>query len=586
MLRLSRRLAEHLPSFAQHTTPVYHTGNPNAFWARRWRRFTQRGLLGKIATVFGYGAAGIGAYLGTCLVVRVMHQPSVDALFTSGKDYTLEEWRTVEPTLQPGDIILMRGTGLMSWTISTLHFMYSFMRPAGLRYSHVAVVVAPAIIEYVDGDGDDSGKVGTAASTPYQVNSLDEIFAEAASSALSSSSSSLAVSATSPQGSGSVHEQLQAEESALRRRPVMRRGAIILEAMDNKDYNVPDVTGVVTHDTVQVVEASRRIFSTTPSSSGSTPAYRYFAVRRLRNYEHTPERQAKMRQFCLDSVGRRMDGSLLYPLAFLSSTLHTLTHPLRSTVSDEVSCSELIVELYQHLGIIQRRWRWVPLDSTSKTTAQTLPCTGPSAAAAATAEKKERATTVPSPTPADATHDRSANSLHVYDYVYGRVSDRARSPVLSRDLPVLPATSTIEHGEALASPELRVRSAVAPLQPTWPDVDAQREFNDFYGRRLTGDALVAAREQHKTRMSATYVINSDTPAPTLRAGDLAVGLDGTTYQLQWYYRHSSLATCPYHFTEGTGESVLDFAMNIGLGPEIHMHIDRPDDTTAWILSED
>ncbi|KAL7703000.1 hypothetical protein NQL31_000757 [Lotmaria passim] len=577
MLRLSRRLAEHIPSSAEYTSPVYHHANPNSFWARRRRYFMQRGALGKFFTLVGFGAAGAGAYLATCVVVRTFHQPTVDALFTSGEDYTLEEWRTVEPTLQPGDIILMRGTGLMSWTIATLQFMFSFMHPAALRYSHVAVVVAPAVVEYMDEDQYSRH----AAQPPYKVECLADVFAEEPP-VTSSSSSAKALAdakvAATPTGKHSLRAQLQAEEAALRRRPVIRRGAVILEAMDNKDYDVPDVTGKVTYDTVQVVEASRRLLSTTPDN---TPAYHYFSVRRLQHYEHTPERQAKMKKFCLDSEGRRMDGSLLYPLAFLSAKLHTLTHPLRSTVTDEVSCSELIVELYQNLGVVQRRWRWVPLDPS----AAPSPAAMPELSSSSSSSLGEVQEVVPAPTSADVAHDRSAKSLHVYDYVYGHVNDRAGRPVIASDRPALPEASIIENGENLALPELRVRSAIAPLQPTWPEVDAIKGFSDFYGRTLTGEAEVAARNERMTRTTATYVRNPDVPSPALRAGDVATGLDGRTYQLQWYYKHNSTATCPFNFTEGAGEAVLDFATNLGLGPEIHMHIDRPGDKNRWILED-
>ncbi|KPI88475.1 hypothetical protein ABL78_2437 [Leptomonas seymouri] len=567
MLRLSRRLAEHIQSSAQYSSPVYHSSQRSAFWAKRRRNFGQRGFAGKVFTLCGYGAAGVGVYLATCLVVRTLHQPTVDALFTAGKDYTMDEWCTVEPTLRPGDIILMRGSGLMSWTIATLQFVFSFMHPAALRYSHVAVVVAPAIVDYVDEAAYDS----TAQPPPYKAKRLEDVFAE--TTPADSPRRALLASPSAPalyKDSSAVRQQLQAEEAALRRRPVIRRGALILEAMDNKVYDVPDVTGEVTYDSVQLVEASRRLFSTTPDRA---PAYRYFSVRRLEGYVHTPERQEKLKRFCLDSVGRKMDGSLLYPLAFLDSKLHSLTHPLRSAVSGEVSCSELIVELYQDLEVMQRHWRWVPLDLAS--TPATLSADG---------SREEKL--VPPPTPADAACDRSACSLHVYDYVYGRVNDRANKPVMSRDRPALPDASVVENGDALAVPELRARSAAAPLQPAWPAVDAMRELSDFYGRTLAGEAAESARNRLRTRMSATYVRHPAVPSPALRAGDVVRGVDGKSYQLQWYYKHDSIATCPFHFTEGMGESELDFAMNMGLGPEIYLRIDRPGDPTAWILEEE
>ncbi|KPA73194.1 putative mitochondrial hypothetical protein [Leptomonas pyrrhocoris] len=572
MLRLTRHLAEHIQSSAQYTTPVFHSTKRSSFWAKRRRNFYQRGCIGRLFTVCGYGAAGVAAYLATCLVVRTLHQTTVDGLFTPGEDYTLEEWHTIEPTLRPGDIVLMRGSGLMSWTIATLQFVLSCMHPAALRYSHVAVVVAPAIVEYVD---EDACHNGAAQPQPYKVERLEDLFAEEGTSAEPAASPSAAAAS---KGDLAVRAQLQAEEAALRRRRVLRRGAVILEAMDNKEFDVPDVTGKVIHDTVQLVEASHRLFSITPDGS---PAYHYFAVRRLQNYEHTPARQAKLRQFCLDSEGRRMDGSLLYPLAFLFARLHTLTRPLRSAVSGEVSCSELVVELYQELGVVQRHWRWVPLGRSSTASSPQKNEDDDSDSVKENDVGEEEA--MPSPTPADVIHDRSANSLHVYDYVYGRINDRDGKPVMSRDRPALPDASTIENGDVLAESELRTRSAVAPLRPVWPEVDAVKEFSDLFGRTLAGEADEAAREKMRTRATASYVRRHATPTPVLRSGAVAKGVDGRDYQLQWYYKHNSIATCPFHFTQGIGESVLDFAMNISLGPEIHMRIDRPGDAAGWIL---
>lgn len=578
MLRRSCRLADHIGMSATSGRPVYKNSAEDTFMRRRLRSFTRRGPLGRVMTVVGYGAAGIAAYIAACLVVRTAHQRTVDSLFAPGLDYTLEEWVDVEPTLEPGDVLLMRGTGPMSWCITTLQFILSGMSPAALRYSHVAVVVAPAIIEYVDADSVSDTDAAAARQTvsglstpPYRVPSLRDVFATdvAPSKTGKAGATVVAPTAASDRASASsVRAQLQAEETALRRRPVVRRGAIILEAMDNKEYDVPDVKGNVTHDTVQLVEASRRLHSMTP---GDVPAYHYFAVRRLRNYEHTPERQARLARFCEASEGRCMDSSLLYPLAFMSPKMHANTHPLRQLVTGEVSCSELILELYQELGIVQRRWRWVPVPSDASGSATR---TDNLAAAAAAAAGASATSPTPQPTAADVADDRRGCSLHVYDFVYGRLDAQARQPLLTRDRPLLPDEVVVENGAIIAAPAVRLRSTTPRLRPTWPHVDRLKEMTDIYGRVLSGSDAERARQHLQRRTESTYKVDPAVPAVTLRAGDVARGVDGQTYQLQWYYAHNSLATCPFHFTEGMGEQVIDFAANIGLSQESFIRIVR------------
>ncbi|KAG5485199.1 hypothetical protein CUR178_06557 [Leishmania enriettii] len=604
MLHFTRRLGEHIAMSATVGSPVY-TEASHFFWHRRVQNFRRRGPLGKLAALVGYGAAGAGVYVATCLVVRTLHQPTVDALFAPGRDYTLEDWKDVEPTLQPGDIILMRGTGPVSWCITTLQFVLSFLKPAALRYSHVAVVVAPAVLEYVDDEmfeigmtaatgraeesREEPSSMASSLSTPaYRVLDLGEVFERSAEAAAPAHGRLVPGTPAC-----SVREQLRAEEAALRRRPVIRRGAVILEAMDNRDYDVVDVKGNVTYDTVQVVEASRRLLSTTPYG---VPAYRYFAVRRLRNYEHTPERQRLLARFCEESEGRRMDSSLLYPLAFLSPRLHTQAHPLRQLITGEVSCSELIVELYQELGVVKRRWRWVPLEQGT-----TAPAPPPSNAVAAQRKAGsaaphsfssgdeaggDTATPPPPPTVADVADDRRSRSLHVYDYVYGRLDARANRPVITRDRPLLPDTSVVENSEAIATADVRLRSSTARLKPSWEHVDRTTSISSLYDRTATAGAEELAHRQKRKRADARYHVDAAVPPLVLRAGDTARGVDGREYQLQWYYKHSSVATCPYHFTEGAGESVLDFAANVTFDRESHMRIVREEDALSRTMRLD
>lgn len=594
MLRASRRFAVHYGMSAETGRPVYMSSS-GSFWLRWAENFRRRSVAGKAASLVGYAAMVVGVYLATSIAVRVAHQPSVDRLFEPGIDYTLEEWAAVEPTLRPGDIILMRGSGLMSWTITTLQFLHSWMRPSALRYSHVAVVVAPAVVEYVP-EAEAAAEAAASAASPCYASSLEEALSLAppavshAPAAAKVEPSSWGFGGRRGSGPPSVAAVLEREEAELHRQPVVRRGALILEAMDNKDYHVPDVCGVVRYDAVQVVEASRRLSSV---SADGTAAYSYFSVRRLRQYSHSAAQQSTLVDFCCRNVGRPMDGSFLLPLAFLRPSWHSIAHPHRGRTSADVSCSELVVELYQALSILQRRWTWVPLQSTAETAAAAVSTSTaatplPLSTASPLKERGEWHASLqllhpaaPSPTSADVIDCRDAKSLHVSDYSYGGIANRTSRPLVA---PRVGDAEVIDGGAELAAPLLRHRSSTAPMQPVWPSSSAGRSGAAHSGQAdyrplpTAGEMeeMALRQEPARSREEATFEYRPGEPLIDLYAGDIARDIHGGWMQLQWHYKHCSTATAPYHFTEGADKRVLDFALNMSLGPEIFMKVPRSD----------
>lgn len=223
------------------------------------------------------------------------------------EEYLMEDWAKVEPTLREGDIVLLMGTGSMSWKICNTAYVISRLKAASIRYSHVGVVVQPAEMESKPSVfRSSSGK-----STQYKNEVLARV---AASNAV----------------------------------PKVVRGALMLEAVDNKDINCPDWQGTVRHDSVQVVEIGKRAFG----KQGERPCYHRFAVRRLQGFEWTPDRRDKLRRFIDNHVGQPMDKSPKLMIAFMFPKLYDW---LQVRSSNEVSCSELIADLYKAVGVIQKR---------------------------------------------------------------------------------------------------------------------------------------------------------------------------------------------------------------------------------------
>ncbi|CCW64533.1 unnamed protein product [Phytomonas sp. EM1] len=522
MLRVCRIVLSHYEMGLKCGNMHYRTRGPGIL-RRCWRRFKAQPPLRKFFLFCGCGVFTGVSYISLCVAIHRLHQPTIYSLYHPTEDYLVEDWRDVEPGLKPGDILLMRGTSPLSWMIVTGQFIYSMLHPAALRYSHVAVVTESAILSDDDGATPDAGD-GKLAKSPAAAG----------------------YDVSKPPARNAVEALLRDEQEAgqRRRQARVKRGAIILEGMDNTDCHVPDINGKVHYNAVQRVEATKRLCSV---DEDGKPSYHYFAVRRLKresetndedkdgercaqeDLPRTPAMLRAIRGFAERNEGRPLICSLVYPLAFVSPRLYLAIR--RQDALHEVSCAQLIVDLYQELGLIQRRWRWVPLSDQE----------------AALSHKGEASLSHWD------THLRVSADRHPAAYVVGRgphVHERAsrwdpplrQGPLWAHGLPVVPPNTPIEGAEMLLE------------EPTTCDP-------------LTGGEMAS---------------------PPLRAGDLARcrvkrpiwkllplrGAGSTSWcQLRWYYRHNSLQTAPYALTQGAGEKVLDWAPGCGgLGSEIRMGI--------------
>lgn len=256
-----------------------------------------------------------GGYVGVCTFVHKQHRPLVDHMFDveHSEEYMMEEWSKVEPTLREGDVVLLMGTGSMSWKICNTAFVISRLKAASIRYSHVGVVVQPAKLES-----------STPARFPLRTHRSRE-----------------------------TNSRLEYKKEVLQRASAREpdkivRGAMMLEAVDNKDVNCPDWKGTVRHDSVQVVEISKRAFG----FDGDRPCYHRFAVRRLQGFEWTPDRREELTRFIDSHVGVKMDKSPKIMIAFMFPKLYDW---LKIRKTREITCSELICDLYKAVGIIQKR---------------------------------------------------------------------------------------------------------------------------------------------------------------------------------------------------------------------------------------
>ena len=71
--------------------------------------------------------------------------PSTAEISTPRSPVALRElkcWDRVAPTLMPGDIVLLMGTGRVSRMITLGAYLFSFMNPIALKYSHIGVIVS------------------------------------------------------------------------------------------------------------------------------------------------------------------------------------------------------------------------------------------------------------------------------------------------------------------------------------------------------------------------------------------------------------------------------------------------------------
>lgn len=237
-------------------------------------------------------------------------------------DDVLDDWDDIEPTLAIGDVVLLMGASSMSWKICNSQFAHSFFKPQAIRYSHVAVVVAPMIPD-------------------VKCSKTDKVVTPG-------------------------------------------RGALILEVMDNTDSNISDVNGNVKYHCPQVVEARKRIFGL--DTEAGTHCYTRVGVRKLilaetggvrkstrvvvpmhsnggreislptsivrftPGLEATPELLARIDAFIKAHENYEMELSPSVMLAYV----HPWLHQAWNSRGDKkmTMCSELISDFYKDIGVM------------------------------------------------------------------------------------------------------------------------------------------------------------------------------------------------------------------------------------------
>ena len=142
----TRRCLETAKFFNDYQNKYYDNVTPlrMTLLYRRWRKISRPTkclyLLFSPVVVFT-------SYIGICIAVHEVHSIAVDSLFVEkeavGSVLQLEDWYDVRRSLQLGDIILLKGTGSMSWKITNAMFALSGMKHQAMKYSHVAMVVKP-----------------------------------------------------------------------------------------------------------------------------------------------------------------------------------------------------------------------------------------------------------------------------------------------------------------------------------------------------------------------------------------------------------------------------------------------------------
>lgn len=310
-------------------------------------------LLRRVLKGTGVATAAVGCYVGGSITYANYCASLIDREFVAIADgrqldrpYTIpkgqrsaQHWTDVLPTLRTGDVVLMMGTGSMSWKITTLGFAWMFYDLDALRYSHIAVVVGPDL--WADADTSRAGR------ERKMLRPLDALKQLTPSALIDLAVLRVATVFDTPIGA-EVMRRADAAYTARGRTPDHWRwttpSPLILEAIDNKDVNGSNVLqpGVTLHDQVQVGYLADRIFG----KEGDRWCYNRVAVRRLTGFEWTPERRQKAREFVEANAGRPMDKSPRLMLAMVDPDLHKRDDPRT------ISCSELVVDFYKAIGVL------------------------------------------------------------------------------------------------------------------------------------------------------------------------------------------------------------------------------------------
>lgn len=285
--------------------------------SRFWRASRRR----KAGLCAAAASAGFFGYLGVVTALHVLTRPSMDAEFDPTVAGTVHRsWDDVEPELLPGDVLLLMGASQMSWQICNAQFFHSILRPAAIRYSHVALVVA--------------------AKKPAEVDPA----------------------------TGKVLQP--------------GHGALIYEVMDNTDCYITDfMTKTVRTMCPQIVEAKDRIFAL--DTVHQKPCYSRLGIRKLYRltgddipeFVKSSQRPLYRRHCAKNGEGHRpalsqaqvgelwrfiaahdhygMDDSAKVMLAFVHPKLFWLSDLIDHRRSEMTTCSELLTKLLLSLGVAE-----------------------------------------------------------------------------------------------------------------------------------------------------------------------------------------------------------------------------------------
>eukprot|EP00758_Cryptobia_borreli_P012685 Tbor_TRINITY_DN5768_c0_g1::TRINITY_DN5768_c0_g1_i1::g.19561::m.19561 len=279
--------------------------------ATRWRRLNTPT---KMALFITSPVTMFAAYTGFSMAIYSYTFPRVNEQYKLNKGVPsemisadhyqeLEDWDTVRQTLQMGDVVLLMGTGSMSWKITNCQFALSGLRPSAMRYSHVAMVVRPY---------DKKTKKG-----PFCLEVVN-------------------------------NEDIKLPSYSL-------VGNVAVEGLPRtKCCQVVDINQRVLGKHV----IPGHVHNNNNESNKDSPpqyqqCYQRLAVRRLKGFNWTKQRRHLLDQFVAANVGRPMDTSPLIMLTHIHPYLYTLAG-VRSKKPELCTCSEVIADAYELLGITKR----------------------------------------------------------------------------------------------------------------------------------------------------------------------------------------------------------------------------------------
>ncbi|CAD2222148.1 hypothetical protein ADEAN_000968700 [Angomonas deanei] len=496
MLRFSRVCREHYETAMLGANEIYYTPSKKkkkSLFRRGVRKFKRASPLRRLVYVAGGLGALLTGYTALCAVLflsqyRMLQrlvtppapssptrEPTVDPRSISANmggvvHHNLEvSWGPVGRSLQVGDVVLLAGSDRDSVVKRFCQLWLNLLYPATMRYSHVAVVVEPA--EFVE----------------PEVKSRPKSWFRRSS----------------------VHEQLLQEEkdAALREKKLLKKGVTLLMTPING--------GKVEKLTDQQLFSKRR--NDKDGESGD-PLFEFCGVRRVIQEEKiVPLSYDKesVAVFCDYYVGK--EAPPFRPTSLLASSLlpSSLWNAVVGNHQPVGSDASVVVSFFQHLGLIEKHWVWVPLQGKEEVPPPLYQ------AYSRWLGSQSHATLPPStaaPTPADREIELGGKEeTHLFDSILPHYTPQ-------RPLVQLPEDTAIENADLLFE-----RSA---LLRYGQDVD------------------------HSTNQRIS-----------LRAGHLArgKGQPGTLYQLRYYYQYN-----PRQYTTAdvaVNPSRIDFASSIDLGRE-------------------